>query len=458
MRAGSGTALFAGVCKGAEEARKFMLKDRVNRVMLLSDGLANVGPSSPGELGEVGASLAREGLTVTTIGLGAGYNEDLMTQLAARSDGRHAFIERPSELAALFRDELGMMMAVVAQKVTIDIVCDPGVKPVRILGRPGIIAGQKVSLDLSQLYAGEEKYVLLEVEVPATSAELTRDLARVEVRYENLYTKAIETLKSAVSARFSHSAEEIERAINKEAMVATVTQIANAENERALNLRDAGRKEDAKAALLNNFRFLQDNGVQLRDSTLTRFAEINREDAFNLDSLDWGVARKQMKDIQYQNSLSQGKEFDKATKRRVSPAPAHPPIGNSLLGPARASFGTMRPRLLVALALLVLLPLVLLAWLGGRAARGEQARLRERFESLMTARLTEVKRGMAATIAVQERELTALLDSVMAPGQSLESQTPVHKPLRRRSRKPNLWRNKRRPPWPRERRRPAPSR
>ena len=322
VRAGSGTALFAGVCKGAEEVRKFMLKDRVNRVMLLSDGLANVGPSSPGELGEVGASLAREGLTITTIGLGAGYNEDLMTQLAARSDGRHAFIERPSELAALFRDELGMMMAVVAQKVTIDIVCDPGVKPVRILGRPGIIAGQKVSLDLSQLYAGEEKYVLLEVEVPATSAELTRDLARVEVRYENLYTKAIETLKSAVSARFSHSAEEIERAINKEAMVATVTQIANAENERALNLRDAGRKEDAKAVLLNNFRFLQDNGVQLRDSTLTRFAEINREDAFNLDSLDWGVARKQMKDLQYQNSLSQGKEFDKATKRRVSPAPA----------------------------------------------------------------------------------------------------------------------------------------
>ena len=140
--------------------------------MLLSDGLANVGPSSPGELGELGASFAREGLTVTAIGFGAGYNEDLMTQLAARSDGRHAFIERPSELAALFRDELGMMMAVVAQKVTIDIPCDPGVKPVRVLGRPGVIAGQKVSLDLSQLYAGEEKYVLLEIEVPATSAEL----------------------------------------------------------------------------------------------------------------------------------------------------------------------------------------------------------------------------------------------------------------------------------------------
>ena len=89
----------------------------------------------------------------------------------------------------------------------------------------------------------------------------------------------------------------------------------------------------------------------------------------------------------------------------------------------------MRTRLLVALSLLVLLPLALLAWLGGRAARGEQARLRERFESLMTQRLTEVKRGMAETIATQERELAALLDSVMAPGQSLETQTPVHRTI-----------------------------
>ena len=40
----------------------------------------------------------------------------------------------------------------------------------------------------------------------------------------------------------------------------------------------------------------------------------------------------------------------------------------------------MRTRLLVVLALLVLLPLALLAWLGGRAMRGEQARLRERFD------------------------------------------------------------------------------
>ena len=82
IEASGNTALFAGVSKGSQELRKFLDMNKVNRVILLSDGLANVGPSTPNELGKLGLSLAKEGISVTTIGLGLGYNEDLMTQLA----------------------------------------------------------------------------------------------------------------------------------------------------------------------------------------------------------------------------------------------------------------------------------------------------------------------------------------------------------------------------------------
>ena len=82
IEAGGSTALFAGVSKGADELRKFLDKNRVNRVILLSDGLANVGPQSPSELGALGASLMKEGISVSTMGLGLDYNEDLMTKLA----------------------------------------------------------------------------------------------------------------------------------------------------------------------------------------------------------------------------------------------------------------------------------------------------------------------------------------------------------------------------------------
>jgi Ca-activated chloride channel family protein len=67
LEAGGSTGLFAGVSKGASEVRKFAERQRVNRIILLSDGQANVGPSSPSELGSLGASLIKEGISVTTM-------------------------------------------------------------------------------------------------------------------------------------------------------------------------------------------------------------------------------------------------------------------------------------------------------------------------------------------------------------------------------------------------------
>ncbi len=72
----------------------------------------------------------------------------------------------------------------------------------------------------------------------------------------------------------------------------------------------------------------------------------------------------------------------------------------------------MKPRLLIVLTLLVVLPLSLLAWLGGRAVYGEQARLREGFQAQMIERLTEVQRSMAGTIAARERELAEVLAAI----------------------------------------------
>ena len=77
IKSGGNTALFAGVSKGAAEVRKFLDRKRVNRVILLSDGLANIGPSSPGELGNLGKSLQKENISVSTLGLGPVSNTHL---------------------------------------------------------------------------------------------------------------------------------------------------------------------------------------------------------------------------------------------------------------------------------------------------------------------------------------------------------------------------------------------
>ncbi len=237
IQAGGNTALFAGVSKGAAEARKFFSRDRVNRIVLLSDGLANVGPDSPAELGRLGVALAEEGIVVSTIGFGLDYNEDLMAELALRSDGHHYFAENGVDLARAFDVEFGEAVSVVAQNVTIEIECAEGMRPVRVLGRPAEIAGRRVVVQMSQLFGERERYAILELETPAAPPEAARPVAAVRVSYDNMATEQADTIAKRVSARFSADRAEADQALDKRVMADVVEQIAVENNRKAMALR-----------------------------------------------------------------------------------------------------------------------------------------------------------------------------------------------------------------------------
>lgn len=294
------TALFAGVAKGAQEVRKFLDKSRVNRVILLSDGQANVGPSTPGDLGQLGATLSREGISVTTIGLGLGYNEDLMTQLAGFSDGNHAFVANADDLARIFKLEFGDVAATVAQELDITIRLGSQIRPLKLLGRDGEINGQVVRTRLSQLGSEQEKFLLLEVEVPAGKAGEQLKVAAVEVNYLNLQTKAREGVSGGVSLSYSESAEKVAGATDKKTLSSAVQQLTNQVNKEALQLRDQGRADEAKQKLEKNADFLKEQAQSLDAPVLRDMERDARQNAANIDKGgDWNVQRKGMKEQQY---------------------------------------------------------------------------------------------------------------------------------------------------------------
>jgi Ca-activated chloride channel homolog len=307
IREEGGTGLFAGVSKGAAEVRKFFDKNRVNRVILLSDGQANIGPSSPTELGQLGSMLAREGMSVTTIGLGADYNEDLMTQLAAFSDGNHAFVENSQDLTRIFQREFGDVGSVVAQEVEVIIRLKPGFRPLRILGREGEITDGLVRLRMNQLYSQQEKYVVLEVEVPTGKAGANANLAGVEVSYLNMHSKNKEKLERTVSVSYTESEADVVKATDKEAMVSAVQQVSNEKNKQALKLRDSGRVEEAKKVMQENSSYLAEKALDLGSAgapapQLKAMADETRTQAAKMDSNDISeqkVLRKKMKEDQY---------------------------------------------------------------------------------------------------------------------------------------------------------------
>ncbi len=299
LTARGSTALFAGVSKGADEVRKFLEKNRANRIILLSDGIANVGPSSPKALGDLGRRLINEGISVTTLGLGLGYNEDLMTQLANNSDGNHAFIENATDLARIFKLEFGDLLSVVAQSVEVTIECAEGIQPKRLLGREGTIEGQRVSTYLNQLYGNQEKYILLEMEVPATAANTQRNLATVKVNYTNMATKHSEHVAKVSTVQFTQSREKVEASVDKETMISTVEQVAVEKNKTAVELRDQGRIKEAEKVLRENAFYLEREAKKYDSDRLREQSQENEKAAENLEGPAWGKQRKQMRKNQY---------------------------------------------------------------------------------------------------------------------------------------------------------------
>jgi Ca-activated chloride channel family protein len=308
LQAGGSTALYAGVSQGIRELREFVDPYKLNRIILLSDGLANVGPSSPKDLEGLGREAGGQGISVTTIGLGLGYNEDLMTRLALASDGNHAFVEEPADLVEIFNKEFGDVLAAIGSDVEIIIDCPDGFEPVRVLGREAKIDDDKVRLKLNQIYSKQEKYVVVELKVSESRAKGEARAAAVEVNYTDLASKKRQTVKAEADLRFSASAEEVKASVDKDVLAAVTTQIATERSEKAVELRDTGKTEEAKRMLRDNAAYLKEQAGKLPSAAaapLNELSEKNIRDAENLNSDVWERTRKSMKADQYRNKTQQ---------------------------------------------------------------------------------------------------------------------------------------------------------
>lgn len=300
------TALFAGVSKGAREIRKFLGRGRVNRIILLSDGLANVGPDRTGDLVDLGISLRREGITVTTIGLGLDYNEDLMAGLAQASDGNHAFVREPADLARVFNLEFKDAFEVVASDVELTITCAPSVKPIRILNHEGDIEGRDIRVGLNNVYSMQDRYFLVEVEVPPMSDGQRLPVADVRARYLNMLSAKTAEVRGSVAARASKDAGTVMANRNKDVVEKVAVQKSVLATEEAVNLRDIGRATEAKALLERNAMDLDMLAQEIQSPALEAESQRSAEDAEALeDEGGWAAQRKSMRDDQYEKKNQQ---------------------------------------------------------------------------------------------------------------------------------------------------------
>jgi Ca-activated chloride channel family protein len=246
IEADGSTALYAGVKMGADQLQEYFSSRRINRVILLSDGIANVGPSSPRQLRRLGSDLAEHSISVTTIGVGDDYNEDVMAGLAEASDANYYYVQDTEKLPAIFAKELGELLTVAAREIKIEITCPDGVTPLGFIGRAERFENQKASVNLSQLTLGQNRYLLLRCRVNGEQPEI----ARVKVNYtDELNGGTVEATDDVAKIRFTEDQAAAGNSVNGAVVAEKEIMLTAVAKDEAIAQADAGNYKVAAKIL-----------------------------------------------------------------------------------------------------------------------------------------------------------------------------------------------------------------
>lgn len=247
------TNLAGGMMEGGKLVEKFMDDNRINRVLLLSDGLANTGVVQIAEVAALAEGLSRKGVQVTTFGLGADFDEEMLTRVSDASGGNYYFIEGGPQIAGIFDKERHALTTVVGKKALLEVELGDGIDVEEVFGYDYKKKGGRMVVDLPDIYSGQNRKVLFLLK-PKIKEATRVTVAHVRLKYKSIANDLIDVAQAAeVNADVTRDKVVFEKSVNKEVMVES-TKIAAAKSlEEALKKYAGGSRGDADS-LLNQAR------------------------------------------------------------------------------------------------------------------------------------------------------------------------------------------------------------
>ncbi|MBL6980538.1 MAG: von Willebrand factor type A domain-containing protein [Anaerolineales bacterium] len=192
----------AGLRVGYEQALRAFNPHGINRVILCSDGVANVGNTGAESIWEQISAYASEGITLTTIGFGMGnYNDVLMEQLADNGDGFYAYVDTLKEAENLFVENLTSTLQAIAMDAKIQVEFNPEVVArYRLVGFENrAIADESFRddrVDAGEIGAGHSVTALYEIKLQEGAQGR---IASVFLRWENPDTHRVEEINQNIT-------------------------------------------------------------------------------------------------------------------------------------------------------------------------------------------------------------------------------------------------------------------
>ncbi len=206
IKANGTTDLAGGLAGGLNEVRKVFQANGINRVVLLGDGV----PNDPIQLPGLAQAAAAQRISITALGLGLDYDETLMSQLSLTSGGRYHYLKDSSQVARVFTDEVLRLKQVVGRGTAVTFSPGPGVVVKEVLGLPVQRIGTKAVVVLGDMSEGDERDVLVRLQVAGRHAGSVVELLDAEVGVDNPDRPGLRLAQRAfVSVKATADAAEI---------------------------------------------------------------------------------------------------------------------------------------------------------------------------------------------------------------------------------------------------------
>ena len=247
-----GTNIGDGLAVGAKQIATHLAEYRVNRLLLLSDGQPTVGITSSTGLVDTVRHIRDRGISVTSLGVGADFNEDLMQRLADVGGGSYGFISNASAMATLFEKDLEQAGTMVARTVNLTFQVPAGVQFVEVYGRPVSRVGDTVSVALPDFSARQVERLVVHFTATPSVRSGSLDVAAFTLGYTDLLSDHAADARLSLSAMVPADTRLVMETRDKDAVAASTRARPSVNYQKAAQLLEAGDSAGAEKVVKAN--------------------------------------------------------------------------------------------------------------------------------------------------------------------------------------------------------------
>lgn len=309
IRAGGCTNLSGGWLMGCDHVQSQLSSDsfaprvRLNRVLLLTDGQANVGVTDSPILTNTARDKAIQGIITTTLGFGNYFNEDLLIGMASAAGGNFYFIQSPDDASDVFRIELESLMSVAAQNLTITLQPTADVTITQLLNNyRAQTQGSALQVNLGDVYTSEAKQMAVELAIAPQATLGDLPLLSATYSYQAIVNESIQSFSDDLAMQITvGSAEAAAQAKPEQTVIEQISKfrIAKVKDE-AITLADQGDFKTASAKLRSTLKTLQNQSLQESFEVAEEMAQLDHY-AQKLENRQFNASiRKEMRDQAHQ--------------------------------------------------------------------------------------------------------------------------------------------------------------